>query len=176
MKSYYAIVGVAVLLFSFALYFCTGEDDISVKKEPEKIIETSTKVDKIVVYLTGEVKDVGIYELDDGSRLYQLIDMAGGFKEGADVERVNLARFIFDGEQIHIYNKLREDADINTKVSINKADIKALSSLKGIGEGKADDIINYRRNNGPFKKLEDIMKVKGIKKSLFNKIKDDICL
>ncbi len=97
---------------------------------------------------------------------------------------VNLARFLFDGEQIHIYSKAALDLspDGNKmgtragKVSINTGDIEALSSLKGIGESRAQDIIDFRKENGPFKKLEDIMQVKGIKDSLFKKIKDDIVL
>lgn len=176
MKSYYVIVAAVVIIFSIFIYSYSDREEVSLAKEPQEIVETTVKTEKILVYLTGEVKDVGIYELDEGARLFELIDMAGGFTKDADKERVNLARYIFDGEQIHIYNKSEGEIEVNPKVSINKGDIKALSTLRGIGEGKAEDIINYRKKHGPFKKLEDIMKVKGIKKALFNKIKDDICL
>lgn len=60
------------------------------------------------------------------------------------------------------------------RVDINSAGIKELTGLNGIGEKRAKDIIEYREKNGPFKRIEDIMKVKGIKDGIFNKIKDDI--
>ncbi len=176
MKSYYVIVAAVVMIFSLALYFYSDDGEVAVSDDSNELIETTLKSEKIIIYLTGEVKDVGIYEVDEGSRLYELIEMAGGFTQEADLDSVNLARYVFDGEQIHISNKSNPNSQVNTKVSINKGDISALSTLKGIGEGKAEDIIAYREKNGPFKKLEDIMKVRGIKKSLFNKIKDDICL
>ncbi len=209
MKIYYMAIAVLVCLISFgAYYFDEGvdlfhlnsvnlvkKDETSEEKEDGSQVKTAKSDAKLdgdlekddktcIVYLTGEVKNAGIYEIKEESRLYELIDMAGGFTEDADRDAVNLARFLFDGEQIHIYPKTDIGADDVTdavqaksaKVSINTGDVEALSSLKGIGESRAQDIIDYRQKNGPFKRLEDIMQVKGIKDSLFNKIKDDIIL
>ncbi len=209
MKVYYAAIAVLVCLISFgAYYFDEGVDffhlhELSmvekVKKSDDLLADEgkSRRLDKkdedaalvkgentCIVYLTGEVKNTGIYEIKEESRLYELIDMAGGFTEDANTDAVNLARFLFDGEQIHIYAKAELETSIDGsklsarsgKVSINSADLEDLSSLKGIGESRAQDIIDFRKENGPFKKLEDIMQVKGIKDSLFNKIKDDIIL
>ena len=60
------------------------------------------------------------------------------------------------------------------RIDINTAGIKELTGLNGIGEKRAKDIIEYREKNGPFNRIEDIMKVKGIKDGIFNKIRDDI--
>ncbi|MBO4781544.1 MAG: helix-hairpin-helix domain-containing protein [Lachnospiraceae bacterium] len=60
------------------------------------------------------------------------------------------------------------------RIDINSADVTELTKLNGIGEKRARDIIEYRENNGPFEKIEDIMKVKGIKQGIFSKIKDNI--
>ena len=80
-------------------------------------------------------------------------------------------------------NSLKNDACIcseniktQIKVSINNATVEVLTTLSGIGEGKAKDIINYRTENGPFKKIEDLMNVPGIGESLFAKIKENITL
>ena len=67
-----------------------------------------------------------------------------------------------------------DTAEAVSKININTADAESLMSLKGIGAVKADAIIEYRRQNGPFKSIEEIMNVKGIKKATFEKIKDSI--
>ena len=74
----------------------------------------------------------------------------------------------------NISNNKEESSKVNGKVNINTASKKELMTLSGIGEAKANDIINYRNNNGLFKSIEDIKKVNGIKDGTFNKIKDSI--
>ncbi len=74
----------------------------------------------------------------------------------------------------NISNNKEESSKVNGKVNINTASKKELMTLSGIGEDKANDIINYRNNNGLFKSIEDIKKVNGIKDGTFNKIKDSI--
>ena len=64
----------------------------------------------------------------------------------------------------------------NKKISINTATEAALDNLPGIGEAFAKRIVEYRQSNGPFKSLEDLKKVKGIGDSLFEQLKDLICL
>lgn len=74
----------------------------------------------------------------------------------------------------NVSNNKEESSKVNGKVNINTASKKELMTLSGIGEAKANDIINYRNNNGLFKSIEDIKKVNGIKDGTFNKIKDSI--
>lgn len=138
-------------------------------------------------------KNPGIYEISADKRIAHLIEIAGGFTENANKNYINLALRLSDEQKIYIpninedVNKL-EDLEINNlesskdtnntnntnKINLNKADINELMSLKGIGLSKAKQIISYRNENGGFKNIEEIMNIKGIKKSAFNKIKNDI--
>ena len=145
----------------------------------------------IYVYICGEVINPGVYELSGDSRIYEAVDAAGGFTENAARECVNLASKVSDGMQITIYNReeaasLQADSasvDGNAGksgtsgsglVNLNTATKEELMTLKGIGESKAADIIRYREKSGGFKKIEDIMKISGIKENGFQKIKDSI--
>ncbi len=135
----------------------------------------------IVIYVTGAVNKPDVYEVKEHSRLHEVIEIAGGFKGNASKESLNLARFVFDGEMIHVPEEGSERSTLNEssysdKVSINKASLQELMSLTGIGETKAEAIIVYRKTNGPFQRIEEIMKVNGIKDAMYNKIKDDIVI
>lgn len=159
--------------------------------------ETQVEVDNskaagIYVYICGEVANPGVYELSEDSRIYEAVDAAGGFTENAARESINLASKVSDGMQITIYNKEEAaslpaggtSADKNSGqdqmsgssslVNLNTATKEELMTLKGIGESKAEDIIRYREKSGGFKKIEDIMKISGIKEAGFQKIKDSI--
>ena len=145
----------------------------------------------IYVYICGEVINPGVYELSGDSRIYEAVDAAGGFTENAARECVNLASKVSDGMQITIYNR-EEAASLQADsasvggnagksgtsgsglVNLNTATKEELMTLKGIGESKAEDIIRYREKSGGFKKIEDIMKISGIKENGFQKIKDII--
>ena len=158
--------------------------------ETQEYVENSEK-SGVYVYICGEVAAPGVYELSEGSRIYEAVDAAGGFTENAARESVNLASKVSDGMQITIYNK-EEAASLpagsgsavgNTGqggtsgsglVNLNTATKEELMTLKGIGEAKAEDIIRYREKSGGFKKIEDIMKISGIKEAGFQKIKDNI--
>ena len=158
--------------------------------ETQEYVENSEK-SGVYVYICGEVVAPGVYELSEDSRIYEAVDAAGGFTENAARESVNLASKVSDGMQITIYNK-EEAASLpagsgsavgNTGqggtsgsglVNLNTATKEELMTLKGIGEAKAEDIIRYREKSGGFKKIEDIMKISGIKEAGFQKIKDNI--
>ena len=158
--------------------------------EDRRDVENSEK-SGIYVYICGEVINPGVYELSGDSRIYEAVDAAGGFTENAARECVNLASKVSDGMQITIYNR-EEAASLQADsasvggnagksgtsgsglVNLNTATKEELMTLKGIGESKADDIIRYREKSGGFKKIEDIMKISGIKENGFQKIKDSI--
>ena len=158
--------------------------------ETQEYVENSEK-SGVYVYICGEVAAPGVYERSEDSRIYEAVDAAGGFTENAARESVNLASKVSDGMQITIYNK-EEAASLpagsgsavgNTGqggtsgsglVNLNTATKEELMILKGIGEAKAEDIIRYREKSGGFKKIEDIMKISGIKEAGFQKIKDNI--
>lgn len=158
--------------------------------EDRRDVENSEK-SGIYVYICGEVINPGVYELSGDSRIYEAVDAAGGFTENAARECVNLASKVSDGMQITIYNREEaaslpaDSASVGGNagksgtsgsglVNLNTATKEELMTLKGIGESKAEDIIRYREKSGGFKKIEDIMKISGIKENGFQKIKDSI--
>lgn len=146
----------------------------------------------ILVYVCGAVEVPGVYELPEHARVYEAIQAAGGLRADADSVHTNQAKVLSDGEQITILTKEEakaapadntagenaggDNAAQGAVVNINTAGVSELTSLSGIGESRASDIISYREEHGPFEKVEDIMKVPGIKNALFSKIKDHICV
>lgn len=137
----------------------------------------------VVVHICGAVVIPGVYELPAGSRIIDVVDMAGGLIENADGTYVNLAAVIGDGEQIFIptveeaviMKQVSKEAEESLgKVNINTADKALLCSLPGIGDTRATAIIAYRQEHGGFSAIEDIMQVSGIKESGFQKIKEMI--
>lgn len=139
----------------------------------------------IVVYVCGAVEFPGVYTLKGSCRVNDAVNAAGGFSQEASETSVNLASRAEDGDMIYIPTK-EEAAGTESNltsgnrsgesklVDINRADVAELCTLPGIGETKACEIVAYREKNGAFRKKEDIMKVSGIKKSLYEKIADMI--
>lgn len=128
---------------------------------------------QIIVDIKGEVKTPGIYYLSSNSRVIDAVNIAGGFTKEADIEGLNLATKLEDGMIVNVFKKEINDKE---KISINKATIDELTKISGIGESKAKSIIEYRSKHGNFMSLEEIIKVDGITKDTFNKIKEFICL
>ena len=141
------------------------------------------------MYITGEVKNQGVIELEEGARIADAIEKAGGKTEQANLKNVNLAYQLEDGQKIYIPNI----NDIETEViddgasgivgdttaaqgiiNINKADENELQSLNGIGESLASSIVEYRKENGKFETIEDLKNVPGIGESKFENIKEYI--
>ncbi len=132
----------------------------------------------IIVHLAGEVKSPGIYQLPEGSRVYELLELGGGFTDNADRETINLARPLLDGEQIFVYlvgegPKLSAGSSSNL-ININRASASELTALPGIGEVRAAQIVNYRERHGLFKTKEEIMDVSGIGQTTFDNFSDMI--
>lgn len=138
---------------------------------------------KCFVHICGEVEKPGVYELAEGSRVFQAVEAAGGFTAEASQSSMNLAETIADGMQIVILSKeeaeavqAAEEESAAGLVNINQASKEQLMALPGIGESRAEDIIRYREESGGFQRIEDIMKVSGIKDAAFQKIKDSIAV
>ncbi len=147
----------------------------------------------VYVHVCGAVKNPAVYSLPEGSRVCDAITKAGGLTENAADDYVNQARFLNDGERVYIPEK-DELSSLNASqyaagqsvasiggsqvklpVNINTAGISELTTLPGIGESRAESIIAYREKHGAFSKIEDIMKISGIKGAAYEKIKDRIC-
>lgn len=150
---------------------------------PQEIISDNTssstpaEPEKIMVSLAGAVKNPGVYTLKTGDRLYQVIDLAGGFTEEAATEQINLARLLKDEDHFYIPKKgeITDNPFSSTsggKININTATQASLETLPGIGPALASRIIAYRQTNGPFKTIEEIKEVSGIGEKRFEAIKD----
>jgi len=159
-------------------------------------IESEYKDDKILVHVIGCVKDTGIVILNSGDRIIDAIEAAGGETEEADLNKLNLAYVLNDGEKLYvpsIYdtdkqeyitqengdNIVTEGAGNMEKnnseiININTATKEELMNLQGIGEATANKIVEYRKSNGDFNTIEDIKNVPGIGDAKFQNIKDKI--
>lgn len=180
----------------------------------------------LFVHICGEVVKPGVYELPEGSRIFDAVEAAGGFTQEAYESYVNLAQVLADGWKVEIPKAgtgttevlgapktpgngaeagtgtsgtdagavchagpgsmagiTGNSADMeggagagDGLVDINTATKQELCTLPGVGESRAESIISYREKNGGFGRIEDIMKVEGIKEGMFSKMKDKICV
>jgi competence protein ComEA len=145
------------------------------------VTEASGELVVITIHLVGAVNNPGVYELPAGSRVYQLLEIAGGFSEDADQESINQARPLFDGEQIYVGSSNPIDCTLNTlpseqKININQATLEELTTLPGIGDVRAGQIIAYREKNGFFTDPRELMDVSGIGEKTYENIADLITI
>lgn len=145
------------------------------EKEQTEIQKTAEKV-IVGFHIKGEVVNPGYYELDYGCRVKDAIKVAGGETENADTDAINLAEKLTDGQELVIPSidqkaNAKRDGD---KININTAGKYELTSLYGIGDTLAEQIISYRESNGKFKTINDLKKISGIGASKFEKFKNDI--
>lgn len=179
---------ILILMFTVPVG-CSSDHHVKVSQdtEAEKKESSSESEKKIVIYICGQVKNPGVYEFSSGDRIAAAVKAAGGFTSKASWESVNQAEKMKDGQQIYVPSEEEAEGSSsgNTaggsgtsagKVNINTAGREELMTLSGIGESKAEDIIAYREEHGPFSKTEDIMKIQGIKEGIYNKIKDSITI
>lgn len=157
--------------------------------------ETQEPEEMVYVHVCGQVVSPGVYQLLKGSRVYEAIALAGGCTEQGALDCLNMAQEVADGMKIQVPDQemarrileeqpagtgqnqlsgLGPGQSVQTLVNINTASKEQLMTLSGIGESRAEDIIQYREEYGGFQKIEDIMKVSGIKEAAFQKIKDSI--
>ncbi len=193
-------IAVVIVILAIVYYFSTKEensyDDILVNnvvienKVEEEKQESEKESSFIKVYVAGEVNSPGVIELEEGSRIEDAIQGAGGVKAEANLKNINLAYEVSDGEKIYIPNLSEESEDENVlepntsnsstnakgKVNINKATATELTSVPGIGASTAQKIITYREENGKFQTIEDVKKVSGIGDSKFESMKDFIAV
>lgn len=154
----------------------------------DEVGETETSA-QIYVYVCGEVNCPGVYTVAADTRVYEVIELAGGMTGNAQEDYLNLAEPVEDGQQIIViskdeYESMKSsagsdgiDADgtdtaSDGLININTATAEELTALPGIGDVKAEAIVSYREANGSFTSIEDIMNVDGIKEGSFSKIRD----
>ena len=135
----------------------------------------------LCVYVCGEVKSPGVYELPEGSRIVDAVEAAGGMTEAASGTWLNLAEPVSDGQKIEVPSET-EASELEKEhqeaqpglVNLNTASAEELMTLTGIGESKAEAILSYREEHGGFEKPEELMEIPGIKEGVFEKIRDQV--
>lgn len=197
-KKQIILLGIVVLMM---LVGCTGckkqsylETQSDLQEEHTKSADTTEekkqqteKTTEIYVQIDGAVKKPGVYTFSEESRVYELIEAAGGLLPEAYDLGINQAKRLADGEKIYVYTKEEIENGAGTtdtqnprgqtddgKVNINTASVEELMTLSGIGETRAKDIIAYRNAHGAFSLPEDLKNVSGIGDSTYNKIADAI--
>ena len=136
----------------------------------------------LMVDVAGAVVNPGVYSLSLNARVVEAIKAAGGLKKGADTSDINQARILKDGEQIYVNPAaLSRSGGIsrpairkNGPIMINRATANDFESLDGIGPVLANRIVAYRKTNGPFTAIEDLLKVPGIGQSKFAQFKEKL--
>lgn len=165
--------------------------------EDIQVTEAVSQSSKYCCYVCGAVRNPGVYDFPKGTRLNEVIDLAGGFTEDAASAYLNLAQQAEDGEKIYVPTIMElaswypeqtelgvekeaarsgETAQSEEQININTADIDMLTTLPGIGETKANYIVSYREEHGEFQSIEELKNVEGIKEGVFEKIKNLIAV
>jgi len=169
-----SIIASAVLALS-VLIVLRGNTQINAAPE---IIPVTIAEPEIFVDVTGAVNNPGVYSLTGRSRVIDAIKAAGDSAPGADLSTINLARVLNDGEQIYVDSTVVNSSGqrVSKKVSsgpinINRATLRQLDALDGIGPVIAGRIIEYRKKNGSFLTIDDLQKVSGIGAAKFAQIK-----
>jgi len=185
------IGGILLILVGMGSLFSKKEESVEETTVVEMTVlaektEVSTTQETVIfVDIKGAVKNPGVYQMKAGDRVKDAIDAAGGLTAEADSQKVNLAQRVED-QMVIVVPKVGEEAEAipagvtsketskEGKVNINTATVEELKTLKGVGEKKAEAIIEYRKKNGSFKTKEDLMKVRGIGKKLFDSFQERI--
>ena len=155
---------------------------------PQEVEDKTTISTVIYVDVKGEVHHPGVYQMKAENRVKDLIEAAGGFTPLADDQKLNLAQLLEDqmvivvpkkGEEVNSElaqapTSQKKEVGKEGKVNINTATVEELKTLKGIGEKKAEAIIEYRKKNGSFKNKEELMKVRGIGKKLYESFQERV--
>lgn len=191
------ILSIVFLLFG---YFSRKNDEIQFEEvftenmnnvvEPVNESELTGEVEEaqtMVVDIKGAVENPREYVLKQGARVRDLIDAAGGLMADADENRIKFSQILSDEDCIRIYKigeEVEEDSDIfsgtaseerkssSGKININKASASELQTLPGIGEVKAQSIIDYRESIGAFKSIDELTNITGIGSKTVDKLRD----
>jgi competence protein ComEA len=176
-------VGMAITAFRF--YFPAAREKITLETPPAALM--------VMVHVSGAVKKEGVYRLKTGDRVIDALNLAGGALPPADLSSINLAEVLKDGVKIIVPERQKPEETVDEpvkngkgkkrlagasagKIKINTADAKTLDTLPGVGPSTAQAILEYRKTNGPFTKIEQLLKIPRFGKSRLAKVKDLVTL
>ncbi len=140
---------------------------------------------QIYVHVGGAVHRPGLYEVPDGSRVFDAVQVAGGATDSADLDSLNLASKVKDGDKILVPARVEPGADpppgaasagraAGGLINLNSATLEQLDSLPGVGPSTAQKIIDYRTQHGGFRSVDELMEVPGIGPAKFAELKDKV--
>ncbi|WP_460054540.1 helix-hairpin-helix domain-containing protein [Pseudolactococcus yaeyamensis] len=177
------------------------EQSVTTLKSEQPTVKQSNESQKsetskqIMVDIKGAVKKPAVYKIDSNARVNDVVTLAGGLTDQADGKSINLAQKVTDemiiyvaniGENVRVVPSSVATTEKNAtgqeaatpassdKVNINTAEHAQLQTLNGVGAKRAQDIIDYREQNGPFKTPEDLGKVSGFGEKMIEKLKASI--
>jgi len=169
MKTFlYILLGLVVGLLAAGLVWLSAEPP---RGEAVTLLPSPTPR-SVVVFITGAVANPGVYSLPEGSRIGDVLLMAGGFLPNAEQEGLNLAAKLQDGQQLIVPVRSPESYVSGGRVNINTASAEELDALPGIGPTTAQSIVDYRVQHGPFEFIQDIQNVPGVGPATYEEIKD----
>lgn len=190
----FVIITIVIIFISY--FFLNKEEEIFIAQE--KDTSTTLIEEKFYVDIKGAVKKPGVYEFNNGDRVIDAIKKSEGLTNNANTSNINLSKKLASEMVVYVYTnkEIKEgikalecsttcecetvkvnnciNDNLNKKININTATISDLQTLTGIGEAKANDIINYREENGGFTNIEELKNISGIGDMIFEKIKDFI--
>ena len=183
-----AVLVACAITAALFVFVSSGDDEKKADAVEKSTVAVESEAARIFVDIGGEVVSPMVVELEEGSRVGDAIEAAGGVTENADLTDINRAAFVEDGEKIYIPPAEIEGEESegnvsssghqasrgDSRININTADSAQLQELDGIGPATAQKIIDYRKENGRFSSIEDIKNVSGIGDKSFEKIKDRI--
>lgn len=154
--------------------------------DPIEEMEVEAEPEEFMIDVKGEVKLPGVYTVDVTDRVIDVILLAGGFTDAADQNQVNLAQKVHDEmvifipkpgeivEEIESIQTAGPESNQADGIRLNSATIEEIQTLNGIGPSKAEAIVSYREENGPFKSVDELLNISGIGEKTLEKFKDKV--
>jgi len=179
----HALVAAGVLLAVLALAgrMLASAGAPSVQPVAPLVPETAGAADTLVVHVAGAVRQPGLYELKEGSRVSDAVARAGGATAKADTAAVNLAAPLADGIQVLIPSRVAGAAGTGSgassggvapRVSLSSATVADLDALPGIGQVTAQKIVDHRSQHGGFSSVDDLDAISGIGPARIEQLRD----
>lgn len=177
--------------YFFRQGFQGNESAFHISSEPQEVMRKPLDVEEgeeeIIVHLSGAVQRPGVYYLAEGDRVLHLLKRGGGAALDGDLDRLNLAAPLYDGQKVHVPRKTEGENQASSlhpgvemtaggKININTSSKQQLETLTGVGPTRAQAILDYREQEGPFSTKEELMNVPGIGEKTFAALKDRITL
>ncbi len=178
-----AIGGVALLAGAGLWYVRSLPRPVEIAAQPARASPTPSPA-LLVVHVAGWVVHPGVYELHQGERVIDAIELAGGARKGADLSALNLAALLQDAQQVLVPRAAPSGGAAGAAgaapgapgalMNLNVATAEQLETLPGIGPVLAQAILDYRTEHGPFASVEDLLNVRGIGEARLEDLRDAV--